>query len=71
MGRVDGGRFFIGDIVEVKRIDVFDFKVNISDADFNQLSAIADNLRVSIEVAFALIIANGIDSEIEALVKKE
>jgi len=46
--------------VEIERKDVFDFMVVISDNEFHQVSLFADKIGMSIEQAFAEIIAMGL-----------
>jgi len=69
--RVDGGRFFRGEVVKVERIDLYDFKVILAESSFEAVKRIAEHLNITIERAFALIIANGIDEQCERSELKE
>lgn len=57
--------------MEIKRIDVFDFKVVISENEFLQISLLADTLDIKIEQAFAEIIGMGLTDSHDIIKAKE
>jgi len=58
---VEGGRYFLGDIVEIERIDIYDFKVTISEIEFKVIRKITDESGHSIEHELGRIICIGLD----------
>ena len=48
-GRVEGGQYLKGQIMIVKRIDIYDFEIHLTEMDFLTLSQIADVLHKTIE----------------------
>lgn len=57
--------------MEVTRTDLYDFKVILTESSFEAIKRIAEHLNITIERAFALIIANGIDEQCECSKLKE
>lgn len=68
---MEGGQFFRGDVVEIERIDVYDFKTVISEKEFHQLALLADKLSVTIEQAFAEIVGMGFTDSNDIVKRKE
>lgn len=62
---MDGGRFYGGGKVEVERLDVFDFKLVLTEEEFSDVKYIAVNLNMSIEDVIARIFCYGIDCLID------
>ena len=58
--RADGGQFFRGDVMEVKRIEIYDFKLALSGNDFTVLRDISDLLSCSVENAIIAIYLRGL-----------
>ena len=56
---MDGGQIKGGVVVEVERIDVYDFKVVVSEKEFHQIALLADKLGVTFEQALAEVIGIG------------
>ncbi len=57
---MDGGQFFRGDVMEVKRIEIYDFRLELSGNDFTVIRDISDLLKCSVENAFIAIYLRGL-----------
>ncbi|MBA7630547.1 hypothetical protein ES703_38070 [subsurface metagenome] len=65
--RVDGGRFRGDVVMQIIRIDVFDFKIKLSEPDFDNVKFIANTEGISIAAALILVIDRGITDLVESL----
>lgn len=53
--RVDGGRFFRGDCMQVKRIDLFDYQITLTEQEFNLVKLKAESEEQPIELALEVL----------------
>lgn len=61
LGGLDGGRFFGDSVMEVTRIDVFDFKIILTECEFNELKEVFDFDNTSYEEILLNIFECGFD----------
>jgi len=57
--------------MKVERIDLYDFKVILTEEDFKKVKRIADVSGISLELAFTTIVVNGLHFELEDIFNKE
>ena len=56
--------------MKVERLDLFDFKINLIEREFNLIKRIAVEYDISIESVISIVILDGIRQEINNLERK-
>ncbi len=67
---MDGGQFFRGVVMEVSRIELYDFKIVLTEREFSEIRDISDWLKCSIENAFIATYLRGLLAMIAEFDKK-
>lgn len=58
---MDGGQFFRGNVVKVKRIDLYDYQINLTPEEFNSVKLRAKVNDITIESALEILFESAVE----------